>query len=182
MKANLIEQYRKTIIPAMQKEFKIGNVMAVPKLDKVIINVGVGRFFKEDKVLERIAKDIQMLSGQKPVYRNAKKSISSFKIRQGVPVGISVTLRGQRMYDFISRLINIALPRSRDFRGIETKNIDRNGNLNLGLRESSIFPELNYENMKDIFSLEVSVTTTAKTHEQGVALLKHLGFPIKKSR
>ncbi|OGN28011.1 MAG: 50S ribosomal protein L5 [Candidatus Yanofskybacteria bacterium RIFCSPLOWO2_01_FULL_49_17] len=179
---SLLQNYRKNVIPALQKEFHIGNAMAAPKIVKVTINTGVGRFAKDDKTLERIAKDIAILSGQKPVFRAAKKSIASFKVRQGVPVGISVTLRGQRMYDFISRLINIALPRSRDFRGIETKNIDRNGNLNLGLRESSIFPELNYENMKDIFSLEVSVTTTAKTHEQGVALLKHLGFPIKKSR
>jgi len=179
---NLQEQYRKTIIPALQKEFSIANVMAVPKLSKVTINVGVGRFFKEDKVLARIAKDIEMLSGQKPVYRTAKKSIASFKVRQGVPVGVSVTLRGTRMYDFVNRLINIALPRSKDFRGIDIKNIDMAGNLNLGLRESSIFPELNYENMKDIFSLQVTITTTAHTQAEGIALLTHMGFPIKKSK
>jgi large subunit ribosomal protein L5 len=176
----LLQQHRTKVIPAMQKEFKIENVMAVPKLSKITINVGVGRLFKDDKALARIAKDIEMLSGQKPVFRNAKKSIASFKIRQGVPVGISVTIRGKRMYDFVDRLINIALPSSKDFRGIEQKNIDQAGNLNLGLRESSIFPELNYENMKDIFSLQVTVTTTAHTHAEGVALLTHLGFPIKK--
>lgn len=176
----LLQNYRKTVAPALQKEFKIGNIMAAPKVAKVTINVGVGRLSKEDKTLARIAKDIEMLSGQKPVMRLAKKSIASFKIRQGVPVGISVTLRGKRMYDFISRLINIALPRSKDFRGIEQKNVDSAGNLNMGLRESNIFPELNYENMKDIFSLQVTVTTTARTHDQGVALLTHLGFPIKK--
>lgn len=176
----LLQQYRKTVIPALQKEFKIDNVMAVPRVSKVTINVGVGRLFKDDKALARIAKDIEMLSGQKPVFRNAKKSISSFKVRQGVPVGILATIRGKRMYDFINRLINIALPRSKDFRGIEIKNIDKAGNLNLGLRESSIFPELNYENMKDIFSLQVTITTTAQTQEEGIALLTHLGFPIKK--
>ena len=179
---NLIEQYRKNVIPAMQKEFKIANAMAVPKVSKVTINVGVGRFFKEEKVLTRIAKDIEMLSGQKPVYRNAKKSIASFKVRQGVPVGISVAIRGKRMYDFISRLTNVALPRSKDFRGIDIKNIDTAGNLNLGLRESSIFPELNYENTKDIFSLQITVTTTAHTQAEGIALLKHMGFPIKKQK
>jgi large subunit ribosomal protein L5 len=176
----LLQQYRKTIVPALQKEFKIANTMAVPKLSKVTVNVGVGRFHKEDKVIARIAKDIETLSGQKPVIRVAKKSIASFKVRQGVPVGISVTIRGARMYDFVNRLTNIALPRSKDFRGIDSKNVDKAGNLNLGLRESSIFPELNYENMKDIFSLQVTVTTTAKTHDQGVALLTQLGFPFKK--
>lgn len=164
----------------MQKQFKLPNVMAVPRVEKVTVNVGVGRLTKDDKALERIANDIKMLAGQQPVYRNAKKSIASFKIREGVPVGISVTLRGRRMYDFIDRLTNIALPRSKDFRGIDQKNFDARGNLNLGLKESSIFPELNYENIKDIFSLQVTVTTTAKSKEEGVALLKGLGFPIQK--
>ncbi len=177
---NIIEQYRKTVVPALQKEFGIDNVMAVPKISKVTINIGVGRLHKEDKTLARIAKDIEMLSGQKPVFRTAKKSIASFKVREGVPVGISVTLRGKRMYDFVNRLIHIALPRSKDFRGIEASNVDKSGNLNLGIRESSIFPELNYENVKDIFSLQVTVTTTARTQAQGVALLTQLGFPIKK--
>ncbi len=179
MMTNIIEQYRKTVIPALQKEFGIENVMAVPKLSKVTLNIGVGRLHKEDKTLARIAKDLEILSGQKPVYRNSKKSIASFKVREGVPVGISVTLRGQRMYDFINRLTNIALPRSKDFRGIEARNVDNAGNLNLGIRESSIFPELNYENVKDIFSLQVTVTTTARTQAQGISLLTQLGFPIK---
>src|SRR4051812_46257603 len=112
---SLLEQYRKTVLPAVQKEFSIANVMAVPKVEKVTINVGVGRIHKEDKTIQRIAKDIEMITGQKPVLRNSKKSIASFKVREGVPVGISVTLRGKRMYDFIDRFINIALPRSKDF-------------------------------------------------------------------
>ncbi|MEK9157899.1 MAG: 50S ribosomal protein L5 [Patescibacteria group bacterium] len=176
---HLIEQYRKNTVPALQKEFKIANVMAVPKLTKVVINVGVGKFFKEDKVLERIAKDVTMLSGQKPTFRVAKKSIASFKIREGVPVGIAVTIRGKRMYDFTERFINVSLPRSKDFRGIAESNVDASGNLNIGLKESSIFPELNYENVKEIFSLQVTFTTTAKNHAEGVALFKSLGFPIK---
>ena len=177
---SLLQQYRKTVIPAMQKEFSIDNVMAVPKIEKVTVNVGVGRIHKDDAAIERIAKDIGMLAGQKPVLRNAKKSIASFKLREGAPVGVSVTLRGGRMWDFIDRLVNIALPRSKDFRGIEQKNVDASGNLNLGIKESSIFPELNYENIKDIFSLQITITTTARTKEQGIALLKNMGFPIKK--
>ena len=142
---HLIEQYKKHGIPALQKEFKIANVMATPKLVKAVINVGVGRIHKEDKTIERIARDVAMLSGQKPTLRMAKKSIASFKLREGSPVGIAVTLRGKRMYDFADRFINIALPRSRDFRGIPESNVDASGNLNVGLKESSIFPELNYE-------------------------------------
>ncbi len=176
---HLIEQYKKHSIPALQKEFNISNVMATPKLLKVVINVGVGRLHKEDKTIDRIAKDIAMLAGQKPTLRMAKKSIASFKVREGVPVGIAVTLRGKRMYDFVDRFINIALPRSRDFRGIPDANVDLSGNLNMGLKESSIFPELNYENVKDIFSLQVTFSTSAKTKAEGVALFKSLGFPIK---
>jgi large subunit ribosomal protein L5 len=176
----LQEKYRKTVSPAMQKAFGIDNVMAVPKIEKVVINTGVGKFVKEEKTIERIAKELSMITGQKTVYRKAKKSISGFKLRQGVNVGISVTLRGKRMYDFLDRLISIALPRSRDFRGIDSKNFDKMGNLNFGIKESSIFPEINYENIKDIFGLEITVVTTAKNRERGVELLKQLGFPIKK--
>ena len=179
--SSLLQQYRKNVVPALRKEFAIENVMAVPKIEKVTINVGVGRIHKEDQTLERISNEIATITGQRPVMRAAKKSIASFKMREGAPVGISVTLRGSRMYDFIDRFINIALPRSKDFRGIEPKNFDANGNLNMGIKESSIFPELNYENVKDIFSLQVTVTTTAESREQGIALLKNLGFPIKKS-
>ena len=153
--------------------------MATPKLLKVVINVGVGRLSKDDKALERIAGDVATLAGQKPILRPAKKSIASFKIREGAPVGISVTLRGKRMYDFTDRFVNIALPRSRDFRGISVQNIDKNGNLNVGIKESSIFPELSYENVKDIFGLQVTFTTNAKKQSEGLALFKSLGFPIR---
>lgn len=179
MTPRLQEKYRKTVAPAMQKAFGIENVMAVPKIEKVSVNIGVGRIAKEDKTIDRIAKDLTMIVGQKPVLRKAKKSISGFKLRQGVNVGISVTLRGKRMYDFLDRLISIGLPRSKDFRGIDSKNFDKMGNLNFGIRESSIFPEINYENTKDIFGLEVTVVTTAKNREKGIELLKQMGFPIK---
>ncbi len=176
----LQDKYRKEVVSAMQKAFKIDNVMAVPKIEKVVINSGVGRLGKDGKAIERIEKDITTLSGQKPVMKKAKKSISGFKLRQGTDVGISVTLRGKRMYDFLDRLIAISLPRSKDFRGIDPKNVDRSGNLNLGVKESSIFPELNYESTKDIFGLQINVVTTAKNREKGIELLKQIGFPIKK--
>lgn len=178
--SRLLEKYRKTVIPALQKAFVIDNIMAVPKIEKVVINTGVGKIVKDDKTMVRIEKDLRMIVGQKTVFRKAKKSISGFKLRQGVNVGISVTLRGKRMYDFLDRLIAIALPRSKDFRGIEVRNFDKMGNLNFGIKESSIFPEINYENTKDIFGLEVTVVTTAKNREKGIELLKQLGFPIKK--
>jgi len=175
----LLEKYRKEIIPAMQKEFNIGNVMAVPKIEKVVINTGIGRVAKEDKVVERIANDLAVISGQKPIFKKAKKSISGFKVREGMNIGIIVTLRGKRMYDFVDRLISIALPRSKDFQGIDVKNFDGMGNLNLGIKESSIFPEVNYENLKDIFGLQITVMTNAENREKGIQLLKLMGFPIK---
>src|SRR3989339_406779 len=176
----LIEKYRKEVKPALQAEFKIKNTMAVPKIEKVIINTGIGRLLKDSKAIEKVERDLSVLSGQKPVYRKAKKSISGFKIREGMDIGLSVTLRGKRMYDFIDRLISIALPRSKDFRGIDTKNVDLMGNLNLGVKEHSIFPEINYESLKDIFGLQITVVTTAKNREKGIGLLRKMGFPIKK--
>ena len=179
--STLLTQYRKTVIPALQKDFSIANVMAVPKVEKIVINVGIGRHAKDDKFVARIIRDISLLSGQKPIVRKAKKSIASFKLREGTDNGIMVTLRGKRMYDFIERLNSIALPRSKDFRGIEVKNIATMGNLNLGIKEHSIFPEIHYESLKDIFSMQVTVVTSAKDREQGIALLRYLGFPLKKT-
>ena len=178
--SRLADKYRKTVAPALRKEFGIANVMAVPRVTKITVNVGVGRLHKDDKALERIANDIAQLTGQKPSPRHAKQSIASFKVRQGVVVGYAVTLRGARMWDFLDRFISLALPLSRDFRGIDPKNFDRDGNLNIGIKEHSIFPEVNLENVKDIFSLQATITTTAKNREQGIALLTHLGFPLKK--
>src|SRR3989338_5897117 len=178
--SSLIQKYRKEVIPAMQKKFGIENIMAVPRVDKVVINVGIGKVAKDDKFVEKIVRDLGILSGQKPVFRKAKQSISGFKSRQGMNIGLVVTLRGRRMYDFIDRLVHVALPRSKDFRGIEVRNFDKMGNLNLGLKEHSIFPEIHYENLKDIFGLEVTVVTTAENREKGIELLRLMGFPVKK--
>jgi large subunit ribosomal protein L5 len=179
--SRLLEKYRKEVIPALQKEFNIKNIMAVPKIEKVVVNVGIGKVHKDEKIIEKIVKDLAKLTGQKPVFRKARKSISSFKVRQGMNIGLMVTLRGKRMYDFIDRLIGIALPRSKDFKGIDIKNFDKDGNLNIGIKESSVFPEVTYETLKDIFSLQVTVTTTTKDRQKGISLLRHLGFPIRKN-
>ena len=177
----LKEKYNKEVIPALVKEFNYKNSMAVPKIAKVVINVGIGKISKEKKIIDHIESDVMKLTGQKPSLRLAKKSIAGFKVREGMPVGIVVTLRGSRMYDFIDRFISIALPRSRDFRGIDPDNIDTNGNLNLGITEHNIFPEVTYESVKDIFGLQITVNTTAKTKGEGFLLLSALGFPFKKT-
>ncbi|MDP3697423.1 MAG: 50S ribosomal protein L5 [Candidatus Taylorbacteria bacterium] len=178
--SDLLTKYRKTVIPALQAKFGIKNPMAVPKIDKVIVNIGIGKVAKDDKFIAKIVRDLGLLSGQKPVFRKAKQSISGFKSREGTNIGLVVTLRGKRMYDFVDRLIHVALPRSKDFRGIEVKNFDSNGNLNLGIKEHSMFPEIHYESLKDIFGLEITVVTTAKNRERGIELLRLMGFPIKK--
>lgn len=179
MTPRLQEKYRKEVISAMQKEFNIKNIMAVPKIEKVIINTGVGRMVKDGKAIEKVEKDLSALSGQKAVPRKAKKSIAGFKSREGMVIGYSVTLRGQRMYDFLDRFISIALPRSKDFRGIDSKNIDKDGNLNYGVKEHSIFPEVQYESLKDIIGLQVTVVTTSGDREKSLKLFKLMGFPIK---
>lgn len=179
--ARVLKQYRTKVVPQMMADFKYKTVMAVPKVEKVVVNIGTGRIVKDSKLLEKIEKDLEQLTGQKPSIRKAKKSISGFKLREGTDVGMAVTLRGRRMYDFIDRLVSIAFPRTRDFRGLSQQSFDRQGNLNIGIKESNIFPEIKYETMKDIFSLGVTVTTTARNKEEGIALLRLMGFPIKKN-
>ncbi len=177
----LLEKYRKEVIPAMREKFGYESVMAVPKIEKVVVNAGFGRkaVAKETAAIEKIEKDLAKLTGQKPAVRKAKKSISGFKVRQGMAIGAMVTLRGKRMYDFIDRLVSIALPRSRDFHGLDPKSFDKEGSLSVGIKEHSIFPEIAYESLKDIFGLEISVVTTAKSKEEGAELLKLMGFPIR---
>ncbi|MGD0977426.1 MAG: 50S ribosomal protein L5 [Minisyncoccia bacterium] len=175
----LLTKYRKEIIPAMMEKFGYKTPMAVPKIKKVLVNVGLSRVVKEPKFIDRVTQDLAKITGQKPAVRKAKKSIAGFKIREGMDVGMIVTLRGKRMYDFIDRLIAVALPRSRDFRGLDPKSFDGNGNLSIGIKEHNIFPEIAYESMKDIFSLGVTITTDSKTKEEGLELLKLFGFPIK---
>jgi large subunit ribosomal protein L5 len=181
----IAEQYKKEAIPSMMSKFGYKNHMAVPKIEKVVINTGFGRMIagktndEQKKISEAILNDVSLIAGQKPTLTLAKKSISSFKIRQNLPVGARVTLRGKKMFDFLERLINIGIPRSRDFRGINQKSIDKKGNLTIGIKEQISFPEISPEKTKNIFGFEVTVVTTAKTKEEGVELFKALGFPIK---
>lgn len=174
----MAEKYKKEVVPAMMAKFGYKNVMAVPRIGKVVVNVGVGRI-RDEKQHEEIRKYIALITGQKPAPRPAKKAIASFKTRKGLIVGYQVTLRGKRMWDFLSRLINIALPRTRDFRGIDSKSFDPKGNLTIGIKEHIVFPEITGEDYRFLFGLEVTVVTTAKKREEGAELLKLLGFPIK---
>jgi len=184
----LLEKYKKEVIPAMMAKFGLKNAMAVPKIEKVIINSGFGKMITEKtsdeqkKICDAILNDLSLITGQKPNLTKAKKSISGFKIREGLPVGARVTLRGKKMADFLERLVYIALPRSRDFRGIDQKSFDKKGNLSIGIREHICFPEVSPEKVRNIFGFEVTVVTTAKKREEGIELFKLLGFPVKSKK
>ena len=184
----LKEKYRKEVVPFMVKEFAYKTIMAVPKIEKVVLNMGVGRRLVGQGLKERkkslvpILKDLMAITGQHALLTKAHRSISSFKVRAGVIVGIKISMRGQRACDFLDRLIHIALPRSRDFRGIDSKSIDRSGNLTLGIKEHIIFPEVSAERDQDILSFEITIVTSSKTRKEGLALFKALGFPIKKEK
>lgn len=181
----LKDKFEKEVIPAMMKRFGYKNKMVVPKIEKVVINTGFGRQVagktaeEQKKIQEAILEDLSLISGQRPVLKRAKKAISGFKTRKGQAIGASVTLRGKRMFDFLERLIHIALPRLRDFQGIEISSFDKKGNLTIGIREHIAFPEILPEKAKNIFGLEITVVTTAKKKEEGIELLRLLGFPIK---
>lgn len=175
----LKEKYIKQVIPAMKEKFNYQNDLAVPKLGKVIVNIGISQSQKDAKFRENAEQTLMKITGQKSVERKAKKAISGFKIRKGQPVGLMVTLRDKRMYDFVDKLINITLPRSRDFRGLDPKSLDGHGNLTIGFREHIIFPEIKADAVERIHGLEVVVVTTAKDDERGLELLKLLGFPFK---
>ncbi|PIS38703.1 MAG: 50S ribosomal protein L5 [Candidatus Nealsonbacteria bacterium CG08_land_8_20_14_0_20_43_11] len=185
MRYDLKEKYNKEAVPKMMEKFGYPNVMAVPRIIKAVINTGFGRLVagkspeEQKKVYEPILEDLTLIAGQKPVLTRAKKSIASFKLREGMPVGACVTLRRKKMNDFLERLINISLPRSRDFRGIEEKSFDKNGNLTISIKENIAFPEILTEKVHGIFGLEITVVTNAKRREEGIALLKFLGFPVK---
>jgi large subunit ribosomal protein L5 len=174
----LQEKYKDKAVPAMMQKFGYLNAMAVPRITKVVVNCGVGRF-REEKDREEIQKFLTLITGQKPAWRPAKKAIASFKTRRGLVVGYKVTLRGKRMWDFISRLINVALPRTRDFKGLEVSSFDSRGNLTIGIKEHIVFPEMVGEDYRFLFGLEITIVTTAKKKEEGVELLRLLGFPIK---
>lgn len=177
--ANLKEKYIQELRPALQEELGINNVMAVPKLTKVVINMGVGEAANDKKHLESALQNLTVISGQKPIVTKARKSVASFKIREGWPLGCKVTLRGSKMYDFMERLIKIAIPRERDFRGLNPKSFDQQGNYTFGIKEQIIFPEINYDNIDNIRGMDVCINTSANNAEQAKALLKSFNFPFK---
>ena len=176
--ARLKDKYMNEIAPALVKEFGYENIMAIPKLDKVVINIGLGEAIANPKALDAAVEDITAIAGQKPVVTRAKKSIAAFKLREDMPIGVKVTLRGDRMYEFIDRLFNIALPRVRDFRGVSPKSFDGRGNYSLGLREQLIFPEIDFDKVDKVRGMQIAFPTTAKTDEEGKALLRALGMPF----
>ncbi len=180
MSNRLKNKFTVEIIPALKEKFGFKNNLAVPKLEKITLNVGISTSKRENKYLELIEKTLTKITGQKPIFTKAKKAISAFKTRQGNIVGAKVTLRGNRMYDFFDKLINVTLPRVRDFRGINQKNIDKQGNLNIGFKDHTAFAEIEMSKVETIHGLEVAITTTAKNKEQGFELLKLFGFPFQK--
>ena len=178
MASRLKDKYLNEVVPGLQEQFKYTNVMAIPKLDKVVINIGLGEVTQNPKALDAAINDLTLITGQKPVVTKAKKSIAGFKLREGMPVGVKVTLRGDRMYEFVDRLVSVALPRVRDFRGVSPKSFDGRGNYSLGLKEQLIFPEIEYDKIDKIRGMEIVFATPAKTDEEGRALLKLLGMPF----
>jgi len=174
------ERYQQEVVPQLKKQFGYTNDMQVPRLEKVVINMGLGEATANAKAIESGVKDLVTVTGQKPIVNRARKSIATFKVRKGMPVGASVTLRGKRMYDFLAKLIHIALPRIRDFRGLSSKAFDGRGNYSVGIKEQLIFPEINYENVDAIRGMDIAIVTTARTDQEGHALLQALGMPFKK--
>lgn len=180
MSVNLYEKYKKEIVPALQKELSLKNVMQVPKIKKVVINAGIGRFVKEPRFIDNVESTIAKITGQKPMRTKAKKSISNFKTREGMEIGVAVTLRGPKMYQFLEKLVSITLPRVRDFRGLSEKSFDKNGNYAIGFKENLAFPEIKADELEKIHGLQIIINTTAKDKVAGKALLTHIGLPFVK--
>ena len=181
MSARLKERYQKEVVPALKKEFGYKNVMAVPKVEKVVVNMGLGDATSNAKIVDTGADELARMTGQKPVVRRAKKSIAAFKVRKGMPIGTMVTLRGNRMWEFLDRLMNIALPRVRDFKGVSPKGFDGRGNYTLGLRDQLLFPEIDYMKVDKARGMNVSVVTTARTDEEARKLLQFIGMPFRQN-
>jgi large subunit ribosomal protein L5 len=177
--ARLKQRYQKDIAPAIAKEFGIKNPMAIPRLEKIVLNMGMGEAIANSKVLDTALAELTSIAGQKPVITKAKKSIASFKLRQGMPIGVMVTLRGDRMYEFFDRLVSVALPRVRDFRGVSPKAFDGRGNYTIGIREQLIFPEIDFNKVDKLRGMNISIVTSARNDEQARALLKSLGMPFR---
>lgn len=176
--ARLRDRYRQDIIPALMKEFSYRNIMQVPKLEKIVLNVGMGEAIQNIKLLDSAVNEMASIAGQKPVITRAKKSIASFKLREGMPIGCRVTLRGDRMYDFLDKFICAALPRIRDFKGVSEKAFDGRGNYAFGVRDQTIFPEIDHDKVAGIYGMDIIIVTSAKSNEEGRALLRHLGIPF----
>lgn len=177
--STLKEKYKTEVRPALIEHFSYKNILEVPRLEKVVINMGIGEGKENPKLLEAAAKELSLIAGQKPVVIKAKKSVASFKLREGMSIGCKVTLRGERMYDFVNKLINVALPRVRDFRGVSPKSFDGRGNYTLGLKEQIIFPEINYDEVERIQGMDITIVTSAKTDEEAKELLRKMGMPFK---
>ena len=178
--ARLQEQYQNTIVPALKDKLGLDNVMQVPRITKITLNMGVGEAIADKKIMDNAVADMTAIAGQKPVVTNARKSVAGFKVREGFPVGCKVTLRRERMYEFLDRLIAIAIPRIRDFRGLSPKAFDRQGNYSLGVQEQIIFPEIDYDKVDAVRGMDITITTTARTPEEGRALLEAFNFPFKR--
>jgi large subunit ribosomal protein L5 len=175
----LKEKYQKEVVPALQKEFGYKNVMAVPRIEKVVVNMGLGEAITNNKLIEQAEEQIMAITGQKGVVTRSRKSIANFKLRENQPIGVMVTLRSARMYEFLDRLLSMALPRVRDFKGVSGKSFDGKGNYTLGIKEQIIFPEINYDRIEKIKGMNVTIVTTAKSDEEGRALLKYMGMPFR---
>ncbi|NCX93943.1 MAG: 50S ribosomal protein L5 [Gammaproteobacteria bacterium] len=177
--ARLADVYKKEIVPALMKRFEYNSVMQVPRIEKITLNMGVGDAARDKKIMDFAVRDLTAIAGQKPLVRNARKSIAGFKIRDGFPIGCKVTLRGERMYEFLDRLISVAIPRIRDFRGLNARSFDGRGNYSLGIREQIVFPEIDYDKIDTIRGLDITITTSARTDEESRALLVAFNFPLK---
>ena len=175
----LLERYRNDVVPTMRKEFDYPNVMRVPRIEKVVLNIGMGEALQNAKALDAASGDMAIIAGQKPVITKAKRSIAAFKLREGNSVGVTVTLRSERMWSFLDRLVNIALPRQRDFRGVSPDSFDGRGNYSLGLREQLVWPEINYDKIDKVRGMAITIVTTAKTDEEGRRLLQLVGMPFR---
>ena len=179
MAARLRTRYQKEVAPQIAKDFGIRNPMAIPRVEKIVLNMGMGEAIANSKILDTAVEELRSIGGQKPVITKAKKSIASFKLRQGMPIGVMVTLRGDRMYEFLDRLVSVALPRVRDFRGVSPKAFDGRGNYTIGIREQLIFPEIDFNKVDKLRGMNISIVTTARNDEQARALLKGLGMPFR---
>lgn len=175
----LKEHYRKTVVPELKEKFGLSSVMSVPKVTKVTLNMGVGEAINDKKVLEKAVEDLTLIAGQKPLVTTARKSVANFKLRDGMAIGCKVTLRGDRMYEFLQRLLGVAIPRERDFRGLEIKSFDGRGNYTIGVKEHIIFPEIDYDKVDKIRGMDISITTSAQDDTSGEALLRAMKFPFK---